>query len=482
MILVSLLTLASIIVAGFLLVLLVQNFTRMRFIETDEGLVWWTRLKLVKLYLCGLAAAFIFVGLFFWVVVWKANSAYETASTIDYIFSRMDYERRPSDSEELKSFYDMFASYFQAEEFEEDAAYDPSVANANINAVIIRERFLNSYIVDPSPEIMVQNPHRMMEDVVSEKIFPVEACQSTSGILLVLWAKGYGGAAFDEWNPLSDGSNQSCASLLSFENVPALAKCGVGEHLGNVASHVRERIIPSLGDAMSALLSGTFQVPSVEAIVTSAPEESNCGNLFSSSSGQQKREIIDAQISVLRESVGVPMRMGAVVFGPIQVLLLTIFFSACIGLGERRRLVKSNSEKNLELLIKERWDLVNVPGESVDKVAFEIVFQKELEDEAGFPITFAQYVLGMIGFIGTVIGIAASLSDAGSVVRASSLGVAAQEEAISNVTGLLGVAFDTTLLALGTSAVVFYIHGYLRTTENSQLRRVVGGLAAAQDE
>lgn len=476
MILISLLSLAAIIASGVFLVFLMERFMPTRFIDEEDSLVWWTWWSLAKLSLSGFGAALVFVLLFFCLVWSISDTKYTNASTIDLVFDRMDYERRPSGADELESFYEEFAGYFEAEEFAEDAPYNPTIEESNINAKITRENFLKTYLIDPSAEILVQNPHRMMEDVVAEKIFPIEACRSASGILLVLWAKGYGGAAFDEWNPASVESDGSCASLLSFGTIPQLQNCGVGEHLDRVSVHVKGRVIPGLGALVKALFTGSFQVPSVETVVTSAPRRSDCGNLFSSSSGPQKREIIDAQIGVLRESIAIPMRMGAVVFGPIQVLLLTIFFAACLALGERMRLGNEEGLRGFKALIEERWKLANTDDHIADKVAFELAFQKELEDEAGFPITFSQYVLGMIGFIGTVIGIAASLSDAGSVVRASSLGVAAQEAAISNVTGLLGVAFDTTLLALGTSAVVFFMYGYLRTTENSELRRVVGSL------
>lgn len=261
LIIVSLLTLVSITIVGRMLVFMAQRLHCFQFINADDNLIWWTRPSLYKLYLWGLIFTGLFIALFYLVVHYMASSAYDNASSIDQVFARMDFERRTlnhkrlevnyfgakefeqlknkSDEDEeekavfdevvkLKSFYNTFALNFTAEEFSEDAAYDPSIERENINAKNIRERFLSSFLVDASPEIMVQNPHRMMEDVVSEKIFPIEACRNASGILLVLWAKGYGGSAFDEWNPDNSDSSGICSNQLSFEGISQLDTCDVG--------------------------------------------------------------------------------------------------------------------------------------------------------------------------------------------------------------------------------------------------------------
>ena len=72
-----------------------------------------------------------------------------------------------------------------------------------------------------------------------------------------------------------------------------------------------------------------------------------------------------------------------------------------------------------------------------------------------------------------MIGIAASMDSSGGVVEASTQGVEAQLSAISLVTGQLGVAFDTTLLALAATSFVIFGHAYRRSCERRVVREMV---------
>ena len=70
--------------------------------------------------------------------------------------------------------------------------------------------------------------------------------------------------------------------------------------------------------------------------------------------------------------------------------------------------------------------------------------------------SFIRYILGAIpsiGFIGTVLGIAASLGKAGDAMTS---------EGLDGVTSMLYVAFDTTLVALVFGLILMYVYNGLQ--------------------
>jgi len=76
----------------------------------------------------------------------------------------------------------------------------------------------------------------------------------------------------------------------------------------------------------------------------------------------------------------------------------------------------------------------------------------------------------ILGFIGTVLGIGASVSGfSNSVASAADLDV--MKNSIGSVTTGLGVAFDTTLLALVMSIIVMFPMSWLQKTEEDYLAR-----------
>lgn len=74
--------------------------------------------------------------------------------------------------------------------------------------------------------------------------------------------------------------------------------------------------------------------------------------------------------------------------------------------------------------------------------------QRNSESEQSL-IRYIAWAIPSVGFVGTVIGIAASLSEAKNAVS---------EEGIEKVTTLLNIAFDTTLVALVLSLILMYIY------------------------
>ena len=84
------------------------------------------------------------------------------------------------------------------------------------------------------------------------------------------------------------------------------------------------------------------------------------------------------------------------------------------------------------------------------------IYQAEMESEQSF-IRYVAWAIPSVGFIGTVIGIAASLGYAKD---------ASTPAGIEKVTDMLSVAFDTTLVALVLSIILMYgIHSLQKNQE-----------------
>lgn len=82
-------------------------------------------------------------------------------------------------------------------------------------------------------------------------------------------------------------------------------------------------------------------------------------------------------------------------------------------------------------------------------------------------IHFLVYAIPSLGFVGTVLGIGAALGSADQVVRAAD--AVAQANAITAVTSILGVAFDTTLVALVCGIIVSAMLSRIRSRESAFL-------------
>lgn len=84
------------------------------------------------------------------------------------------------------------------------------------------------------------------------------------------------------------------------------------------------------------------------------------------------------------------------------------------------------------------------------------IYSAEMESEQSF-IRYTAWAVPSVGFIGTVLGIAASLGYADE---------ASTSEGIAKITGMLSVAFDTTLIALLLSIVLMYGIHYLQKKQD----------------
>ncbi len=85
------------------------------------------------------------------------------------------------------------------------------------------------------------------------------------------------------------------------------------------------------------------------------------------------------------------------------------------------------------------------------------IYDAEMESEQSF-INYVAWAIPSVGFIGTVLGIAASLGYANEASTA---------EGLNKVTSMLGVAFDTTLVALVLSIFLMWGIHYVHKRQDS---------------
>jgi biopolymer transport protein ExbB/TolQ len=79
------------------------------------------------------------------------------------------------------------------------------------------------------------------------------------------------------------------------------------------------------------------------------------------------------------------------------------------------------------------------------------------------------WAIPILGFIGTVLGLSVAIGEFGSVMSAASGSADALLPALKNVTGGLGVAFDTTLEALVAALIIQMLVTFLRKSEQEFL-------------
>ena len=99
------------------------------------------------------------------------------------------------------------------------------------------------------------------------------------------------------------------------------------------------------------------------------------------------------------------------------------------------------------------------------------LFQHEIELRYNL-LRYLVWLIPTLGFIGTVVGIALALGEAGAMFAGAAAGEAAPPELMQNLTRELGVAFYTTLLALLQSAVLMATMHVVQGREEGALNRV----------
>ena len=96
------------------------------------------------------------------------------------------------------------------------------------------------------------------------------------------------------------------------------------------------------------------------------------------------------------------------------------------------------------------------------------LFQHEIELKYN-ALRYIVWLIPTLGFIGTVVGIALALNDAGSV---ESVEAYQSPELLKQLTQSLGVAFYTTLLALLQAAVLMFVLHFVQGREEAALNRI----------
>lgn len=99
------------------------------------------------------------------------------------------------------------------------------------------------------------------------------------------------------------------------------------------------------------------------------------------------------------------------------------------------------------------------------------LFQHEIELRYNL-LRYLVWLIPTLGFIGTVVGIALALGEAGAMFAGAADGGAASPETMQDLTRELGVAFYTTLLALMQSAVLMATMHVVQGREEGALNRV----------
>lgn len=159
-------------------------------------------------------------------------------------------------------------------------------------------------------------------------------------------------------------------------------------------------------------------------------------------------KIVDAMIEMMLTATEKDRRIVAIIWGPIQLLTLTLFFCGLLILAERHfNLSDLHSRFNKHLH----------SGSTREQLI------TDLEEVVTIPVNYILWALPTLGFIGTVTGISAAISDAYKVALFTD--PIAQGGAIKWVTSLLGVAFDTTFLALICSLPLMALAFLIRSQE-----------------
>ena len=469
---------------------------RPRSLAEDECFpsTWWSKGQVLRLCWQGILFALAFMLIANLVLMVVSAVAIGTASVTDRVFEKA----------ELATDGTWIQPIFNAVRVNVKGEYVNSSETHKAN----RKAFVEAYLVDPkkATELEAKDELRLLEAVVRERSFrdnQNNICGSGLAIFEVQWLT----VASNSSNipSMGDGSLDSCDDfldkLVGLDAENKVQDCALREYGEQAERTVRRAYgvdwIRDLGglvgfdaapssprEVLKSLEEGITLKPSNEAKSEFA-EVCDAQLVQSFNDRPYAREVLLAQLSHLRGSMGGIYRAKVLIWGPLQWVLLATFFAACLALGQRRAFARgidsqTLGDSHLHRFVRARLQAV-VDGLSLDDQRFggtliersvKNAINEELDDDASFPIDLAKYVLPTVGFIGTVVGIAASMESSGGVVEASTQGVEAQLSAISLVTGQLGVAFDTTLLALAATAFVMFGHAYRRSCERRVVRKM----------
>lgn len=176
-------------------------------------------------------------------------------------------------------------------------------------------------------------------------------------------------------------------------------------------------------------------------------------------SAMEDVKIIEGLTKIMVESVQDHTRLLMMIWGPIQLFIIILFFCSSIICVERI-FQFHNTEHGLMKFLKQEKER-QLTKEDVTVEFKEVVYT---------PVNYILWALPTLGFIGTVTGISSAIADAYLV--AENIDPIGQGEAIKWVTSLLGVAFDTTFVALVCSLPLMALASYIRSKEASSINTV----------
>lgn len=441
-------------------------------VQSDIEMFWWTKCSLLKLIAKGVVATVLFLSITGFILSTLADSSFKNDTTLSLILKNMQYEF-PSNEKTLdrintvKKWFTM-----ENENISEEAKY--AKKDFNKNFIGLRDRFLQTYISDIGDSKLLDiNPFQLLEYVITEEKIP-KACNSASDTFLIMWFT------------MMDRQEKHLKKLKEFEKLVTEKNCidilkAVDTEDYNTSiqyknlvpmiyENIKEQFVLNINDFFTGALKGDIAMKSSKAILSALPtriknDNTAYSNVFATKVKKEERLILMAQLDVIRDNLESIYRIAVVIFGPIQFILLTLFFSACFALGERMKLTIKQGKLLIELFEKR---LKSSTLHDINNV--KEVFDNELDEEASFPISFIIYVLPLIGFTGTIIGLAGALGSAVAVLKASVLGISEQVEAFNWFMAPLGIAFDTTLIALVTTPFIYFVYSYIRTYEREIIK------------
>ena len=225
------------------------------------------------------------------------------------------------------------------------------------------------------------------------------------------------------------------------------------------------------------------QVGNLDPLQNTLDQSFNNGKL-----GPAQEAVLLAHLDRMTEAMDPFYRALELIFGVIQLLTFVMFFTGLALLRFRHLLLVDQQNfdadgtpaqtqflaQELALTLKNDSELNAKPKLALAKSKLKTAIQwvEEGIDKTEYAvIDYIVWGMPSLGFVGTVLGIGAALSDADQVVRA--VDAASQAHAISGVTSLLGVAFDTTLIALICGLPTMALVTWIRSSESRFLEHLI---------
>lgn len=171
-----------------------------------------------------------------------------------------------------------------------------------------------------------------------------------------------------------------------------------------------------------------------------------------------KIEILKAATSIVQDMFDPVYRIANLLLGWVQLLIYITFIAGmCYLILVRSFLMADGYQTNLS---KQVLNIIGAKSESL----------RELRNESNYAVAdYIGWAMPTLGFVGTVLGIATSL---GSADKIFAPGQEQKAMAISEITGLLMVAFNTTFLALVLGLIFTLKLSLLRAKETRLIELV----------